>query len=157
MRSRVRGRLVDEVEVGDRRRTLSWRVGAILFWLLVLRDVGSGMARSWVSSLFSVESEHGSHVGQDEMYSPLIFSPSFEISRGKTDAKDARLLRLVQNMAGCCCVYVPVVGFDAQIVSTRGEVEIKSPSRLPGLNVTTVVYSILLQKGGISCLYIHAP
>jgi hypothetical protein len=106
--------------VGDSRRTLSWRVGAMSLWLWVLRDTGSGMARSCVSSLFSVESEHGSHVGPDEMYSPLSFSPSVEISRDKTDAKDARLLRLVQNMAGCCCVYVPVVGLDAQIVSARG-------------------------------------
>jgi hypothetical protein len=58
------------------------------------------MARSWVSSLFSVESEHGRRVGPDEMYSPLSFNPSVEISRGNTDAKDARLLSLVQNMMG---------------------------------------------------------
>ena len=58
------------------------------------------MARSWVSSLFSVENEHVSRVDLDEMYSPLSFNPSVEINRGSTDAKDARLLRLVQNMMG---------------------------------------------------------
>jgi hypothetical protein len=45
------------------------------------------------------------------------------------------------------CMF-PVVVLDAQIVSTRGEVEIKSPSHLPGLDMTTVVYSVFVTEGG---------
>ena len=95
------GELAAEVEVGDSRRALSWRVGATLLWLLALRVLDSGMARSWVSSLFSVESEHGKGIHRD-MYSPLSFNPSVKISKGSTDANDTRLLRLVQNMIQCC-------------------------------------------------------
>jgi hypothetical protein len=38
--------LAVEVEVGDSRRILSWRVDVMLLWPLVLRDVGNVMARS---------------------------------------------------------------------------------------------------------------
>lgn len=65
MRSRVCGKLAAVVEVGDSRITLSWRAGAVLLWSLVMRDVdgGIGMARPWVSSLFSVRGE----VSMEEM------------------------------------------------------------------------------------------
>lgn len=46
-----------EVEVGDSRRTLSWRVGVVLLWPVLLDCVGSGIARSCVSSLVSIRSE----------------------------------------------------------------------------------------------------
>jgi hypothetical protein len=42
----VRGKLAVETEVGDSRRTLSWRVEVVLVWPLLLEDVGSGIARS---------------------------------------------------------------------------------------------------------------
>jgi hypothetical protein len=39
-------KLVVEAEVGDSRRTLSWRVEVVLLWPLLLGGVGSGIARS---------------------------------------------------------------------------------------------------------------
>lgn len=53
IRSRVSTRLELETVDGERSRARSWRVVVVLL-VVVMGDATSGIATSWVSSLFSV-------------------------------------------------------------------------------------------------------